>query len=201
MEQIGLVAALILLPAVSIILGGLLLGWLEARHTEREATRQSAGNSRIGAWLVWTVPFAALTALMVLAPVVAGVWAVAADELAVGYLATVGFGLGALSLGGLAAMTSRSGGGPPWHRVAGVLLSSAVGFAIALTSFLGGALASALDLDVSESRFVLPVAVALLIGGLTVASVRRARAERVNVKLSGEFEPEPAVVSPSGQSE
>lgn len=200
-EQIGMVAGLILLPAVFIVLGGLLLGWLEARQIAHEAARRDEGTRERLAWLAWTVPFAALTALLVLAPVVVGVWAVVAAELAAGYLATVGFGLGALLLGGLAAMAARTGSGPPWHRVAGVLLSSAVGFAIVLMSYLGRALAGALDLDLSEFRSLVPIAVALLIGGLAIASVRRSRQPQVDQRSAPELEAEPLVGSRTGQNE
>ncbi len=183
LDQIGFVAGLILLPAAVVIAGGLLVSWLESRQVAHQAAGLSSGR-RKAQWLAWSLPFAAVTALMVLAPVVVGVWAVVAGELAAGYLATAGFGLGGLTLGALASATENGLHGPSWHRVSGVLLSSAVGFAITLASYLGSSLATALDLDARELRVAIPIVLALALGGLAIVAVRMRRTERVDEGLA-----------------
>lgn len=161
-------SGLVLLPLAAIVAGGFVLGWLQ-----RFAPERGAGSG--GFWSgVASIPFAALSAAMVLAPVVVAVWAVIAEEEPIAYLATVGFALGALALSALAASYDASRSMPQVPRMPGVVLTSAVGFFVALTSFLGGALARSLGVEVGDGwRVLVPIAVALVVGGLAVAAYRR----------------------------
>ncbi len=175
-------AGLILLPALAIVVGGFVLGWLEQFEP---AARSSAPNVR---HVLAALPFAALSAAMVLAPVVVAVWAVIAEELAFAYLATSGFAVGAVALAALAAGREAAGKDARWARLPGVVLTSAVGFFVALTSFLGGALARSLGLDVGDGwRVAVPIAVAATVGGLAAAADRKRRAHS-----AGEGAPTPA---------
>jgi hypothetical protein len=180
-ESVALVAGFVLLPAALTIVGGFVLNWLERRHE-----RQRAVSADVDA--VWrlnravrtalAVPLAALSAAMVLAPAVFAVAAVVANELAMGYLVTAGFALGALALNGLAATTAPSAYGPRWSGVPGVLLSSAVGFTVALMSLLGGALAATFRVPPGDSRRVwVTLGVALLLGSLAYGAYRRRERE------------------------
>ncbi len=166
------VSGLVLLPAAAVVAGGFALGWLERFQPPAGERPNGIGHA------VAAVPYAALSAAMVLAPVVVAVAAVIAEEQAVAYLATVGFALGALALGAMAASREAAGAGPLWPRMPGVMLTSAVGFFIALTSFLGGALARTLGVRFNDGwRVVVPIVIALLVGGLGVAAHRRRRAD------------------------
>lgn len=178
-ENIALVAGLVLLPAALTIAGGFVLNWLERRYRRHDpATAQVDGDWRQNraAWTAWAVPLAALSAGMVLAPATVAVAAVVANELAIGYLVTAGFALGALALNALAATTQPTTDGPRWSGAPGVLLSSAVGFTIALMSLLGGALAATLRVPPGDPRRVwVTLAVALLLGSLAYGAYRRRR--------------------------
>ncbi len=189
-DTIALVAGYVLLPAAVVIAGGFVLTWLEHRYNDRnsaaEHTREHRASSR-AAWTAWAVPFAALTAAMVLAPVVFAVVAVASNELAVGYLGTVGFALGALALNGLAATTEQTPAVRLWSSVPGVLLSSAVGFTIALISFLGAALSGTLGVSVRDPRrFLVSIGVMLVVGGLALAAYRKRQRDNDRVESASE---------------
>ena len=175
-------AGLVLLPAAGIVVGGGVLGWLEQYEPE-EGAPDSVGSALVA------IPFAALSAAIVLAPVVVAVWAVIAEEFAVAYLATVGFALGALLLSSMATASDAAGDTFRWTRLPGVMLTSAVGFFIALTSYLGGALARWLGVSVGDAWLVvIPIGVAVLVGGLALLAYRR----RVASDLDDPVAPAPA---------
>ncbi len=180
-ENIAMVAGFVLLPAAVTIACGFTLTWLERRYQRHDPTiaRDDADwKLSRAAWTAWAIPLAALSAAMVLAPAVFAVAAVVANELAIGYLGTAGFALGALALNGLAATTQPTAEGPRWSGVPGVLLSSAVGFTIALMSFLGGTLAATFHVRPGDPRRVwVTLGVALVLGSLAYAAFRRRRAE------------------------
>jgi hypothetical protein len=166
-DDFVMLAGLVLLPAAATLCGGFVLGWLD-RYEPAPAETPDGIVAALAA-----VPFAALSAAMVLAPVVVAVWAVIAEEEAIAYLATIGFALGAIALTALAA-AETPGGKPRWPAMPGVVLSSAVGFFVALTSYLGGSVVRALDVRVNDGwRVVVPIGVAVLIGGLALAAYRR----------------------------
>ncbi len=165
--DMAFLAGLVLLPAAGIVFGGLLLGWLERFAPDKAIPRRGLGAT------LAAIPFAALVAAMVLAPVVVAVWAVMAEEEAVAYLATVGFALGAMVLSLLAGGAEAAGLGLRWPRMPGVLLTSAIGFFIALVSFLGNAVARSIGARLNDTwRIALPLAVAVVIGGLGLAAYR-----------------------------
>ena len=181
LADILFLSGLVLFPAAAVVVGGFVLGWLERFQPEGDKSPDGVLQA------LAIIPFAALSAAMVLAPVVAAVWAVIAEEQAVAYLATVGFALGALTLSAAAASREAAGTGPYWPRMPGVVLTSAVGFIIALTSFLGGALARSFGVTVQDGwRVVVPIIVAFLVGGLAVAAYRR------RTQLPVEPDPAPA---------
>ena len=135
---------------------------------------EKATDLPIHGYLIKPIAPAALSAAIVLAPVVVAVWAVIAEEFAVAYLATVGFALGALLLSSFATASDAAGATFRWTRLPGVMLTSAVGFFIALTSFLGGALARWIGVDVGDAWLVIiPIGVAVLVGGLALLAYRR----------------------------
>ncbi len=169
-------AGLVLAPAFGTVAAGYVLGWLQ--RFEPDAGERPLGFGQA----VAAVPFAALTAAMVLAPVVVAVWAVVAEEEAVAYLATVGFALGALLLSALADAGDGALLGVRWPRLPGVLLSSAVGFLISLTSLLGSALARSLGVRIGDGwRVLVPIGVAVVVGGLAIVAYRR-RTSTVDVE-------------------
>ncbi len=181
MSEILLLVGLIFGPAIVVVLGSLAIGWLERRqdlpgrpsdtpwsHVADLDLSDELGQERSSATsLLWAVPFAALSAGLILAPVVVAVWAVAADKPAVGYLATIGFGVGALAVNQLARSGDARPGITPWTRAPGVLLSAAVGFIIALVGFLGSELTDLAGLDLGgNGRVLVPLAIAMLLGAL-----------------------------------
>ncbi len=181
-----LLIGLVLGPAVGVVAGGLLLGWLGRRQGLPDRGGDVFGNigdspdgeadlmSSGAASMLWAVPFAGLSAVMVLAPVVAAVLSVMGGRADLGYLMTIGFGGGALVLDRLAARDIQR----RWlrMRVPGVVLSAAVGFFIALASFLGSELASFAGYDLgNNARVLVPLGVAVLLGALGVVAWRRRR--------------------------
>lgn|GEM_PF-5036624 len=181
-ERVALVSGLVLLPAVWVVVCGFVLAWFERQNPPpRPPLDADEGEPLVRRVTgVWMIPHAALTAAAVLAPVVFAVAAVVGNELALGYLGTVGFAVGAMALTGLAATSHPHPSGPLWARLPGVLLSSAVGFAIALTALLGGALAGALDFEIGDPwRLAVWFGVAVVLGGLTVAAHRRRQHRQV----------------------
>jgi hypothetical protein len=85
----------------------------------------------------------------------------------VGYLATMGFGVGALAVNQLARSGEARHGITPWTRAPGVLLSAAVGFTISLAGFLGSEVTDFAGLDLGgNARVIVPLVIAVVLGGL-----------------------------------
>lgn len=175
-------------PAVVVVVGSLTIGWLEAKQdlpgrrppatwdADRAGRDVPVAERSDGASMLWALPYAALTAGLILAPVVIAVWSVVADAPAVGYLATVGFAIGARAVDQLVRASAPSGGRFRWTRAPGVLLAAIVGFLIALVGFLGTELAAYASIDLGgNARVVVPLAVGVLLGALGVAARRKRR--------------------------
>jgi hypothetical protein len=184
--DVAVLLGLLVVPAVVVVVSSLVLGWLE-RHLDLPDRPAGVEGLPVGADLpaerspvaamLWALPFAVLSAALVLAPVVVAVWSVVADEPAAGLLVTVAFGIGALMVRRLVedrTSAPESTGPTPWSRTPGVLLSAAVGFTIAIVGFLGMQLADFLGFDeTGTATIAIALVLAIVMGGLAVLAWRR----------------------------